>query len=45
MKIKLTAAGRRQLRHAKHLRLRAKGTFTPAPDAPVTALRPFTLRL
>jgi hypothetical protein len=44
MRIRLTAAGRRQLRHAKRLRLQAKGTFTPAPDPPVTATRRFTLK-
>jgi hypothetical protein len=42
--MKLTAAGRRLLRHAKRLGLTAKGTFTPAPDAPVRAARGFTLR-
>jgi hypothetical protein len=42
--MKLTAAGRRQLRHAKRLKLTANGTFTPAPDPPVTATRRFTLR-
>ncbi len=42
--MKLTAAGRRQLRHTKRLKLTAKGTFTPAPDPPVTATRRFTLR-
>jgi hypothetical protein len=42
--MKLTAAGRKQLRHVKRLRLTAKGTFTPAPDPPVTATRRFTLR-
>jgi hypothetical protein len=44
MKIKLTAAGRRQLKHARRLALTAKGTFTPAPDPPVSAARGFTLR-
>jgi hypothetical protein len=43
-KVRLTAAGRKQLRHAKRLRLTAKGTFTPASGAPVTASRRFTLR-
>jgi hypothetical protein len=42
--MQLTAAGRKQLRHAKRLKLTAKGTFTPAPDPPVTATRRFTLR-
>ncbi|HEX5617264.1 MAG TPA: hypothetical protein VFX51_02540 [Solirubrobacteraceae bacterium] len=44
IKIKLTKAGRRQLRHARRLRLTAMGTFTPAGAAPVTASRRFTLR-
>ncbi|HET6550362.1 MAG TPA: hypothetical protein VFG79_18000 [Solirubrobacter sp.] len=44
VRIKLTRAGRRQLRHAKRLHLTAKGTFTPALAAPVTATRRFTLR-
>jgi hypothetical protein len=43
-KLKLTAAGRKQLRHAKRLRLTAKGTFTPTPGASVKASRKFTLR-
>ena len=42
--VKLTAAGRRQLRRAKRLGLTAKGTFTSSPGAPVTAARRFTLR-
>jgi hypothetical protein len=44
IRMKLTAAGRRQLRHAKRLELQAKGTFTPAADPPVTATRRFTLK-
>jgi hypothetical protein len=44
IKVTLTAAGRRALRRAKRLRLTAKGTFTPAGAAPVTATRQFTLR-
>jgi hypothetical protein len=44
IRMKLTAAGRRQLRHAKRLKLTAKGTFTPAPDPPVRATRKFTLK-
>jgi hypothetical protein len=43
-KVRLTSAGRRQLRHAKRLRLTAKGTFTPATGGPVSASRRFTLR-
>ena len=43
-KVRLTAAGRRQLRHAKRLRLTARGTFTPAAGGPVRASRRFTLR-
>jgi hypothetical protein len=42
--VKLTAAGRRQLRRAKRFGLTAKGTFAPSPGAPVTAARRFTLR-
>jgi hypothetical protein len=44
MTVKLTAAGRRALRHAKHLALMAKGTFTLPHAPPVTAKRKFTLR-
>jgi hypothetical protein len=44
IKIKLTRAGRKQLRHAKRLKLTAKGTFTPAGAAPVKATRRFTVR-
>jgi hypothetical protein len=44
IKMKLTAAGRKQLRRAKRLRLQAKGTFKPVPSAPVTAARGFKLR-
>ena len=43
-KVRLTAAGRRMLRHAKRLRLTARGTFTPASGGPVRASRRFTLR-
>jgi hypothetical protein len=44
IKVKLTKAGRRQLRHAKRLRLTARGTFTRVPGGPVHASRRFTLR-
>jgi hypothetical protein len=42
--VQLTAAGRKELLRAKRLALTAKGTFTPASAAPITAVRPFTLR-
>jgi hypothetical protein len=42
--MKLTKAGRRQLRHVKRLKLTAKGTFTPRGEAPITATRAFGLR-
>ena len=44
IRLKLTAAGRRQLRHAPRLTLTAKGTFTQALEASVTATRRFTLK-
>jgi 6-phosphogluconolactonase len=44
VKIKLTAAGKSLLRHAKQIKLTAKGTFTPTGKAPVSALRAFTLK-
>jgi hypothetical protein len=43
--VKLTAAGPQQARRAKHLGLKATGTFTRASGGrPVTAARPFALR-
>jgi hypothetical protein len=42
--VKLTRAGRRRLRHAKRLRLTAKGTFTRPAGGAVSAARRFTLR-
>jgi hypothetical protein len=44
VRMRLTKAGRRQLRHARRLRLTAKGTFTPVAGAPISAARRFTLR-
>jgi hypothetical protein len=44
IKIKLTAAGKSLLRHAKKLKLTAKGTFTPTGDTPVTTTRTFVLK-
>jgi hypothetical protein len=42
--IELTAAGRKELLHAKHLVLTAQGTFTRAGAPAVTATRLFMLR-
>jgi hypothetical protein len=44
IRMKLTKAGRTRLRHAKRLKLTAKGTFSYAPGPPVTATRRFTLK-
>jgi hypothetical protein len=44
VKIKLTATGKRLLKHAKQFKLTAKGTFTPPGKAPVTTTRTFVLR-
>jgi hypothetical protein len=44
IRIKLSSAGKRLLKHASKLALTAKGTFTPAGAAPVAVLRKFTLR-
>ena len=43
IKIALTAAGKPLLKRAKHLKLTAKGVFTLAGGASVTALKAFTL--
>ena len=42
--IRVTAAGKRLLKHAKRLKVTAKATFTRAGKAPVTALKTSTLR-
>jgi len=44
MKIKLTAAGKRLLKHTTRLKLTAKGTFTPNGKPRVTVLKQFTLK-
>ena len=44
IKIRLTAAGKRLLKHAKRLKLTAKGTFTPNGRATVSTVRAFALR-
>ena len=43
IKIKLTAAGKRLLRHARRLKLTAKGAFTPTGKAPITTTKVFVL--
>ncbi len=44
LKVKLTSAGKRLLKHAKQLKLTAKGTFTPTGNTPVTTTRIFILK-
>jgi subtilase family serine protease len=44
IKIKLTPAGKRLLKHAKQVKLTGKGTFTPVGKPPVSAIRSFLLR-
>jgi len=44
MQIKLTATGKRLLKHAKKLKLTAKGTFTPTGTAAIAATRTFVLK-
>ncbi len=43
IKIKLTAAGKHLLRRAKHVKLTARGTFTPAGGQGVSVTRAFVL--
>jgi len=42
--LKLTAAGKRLLEHARRLELTAEGIFTPTGKAPVSVKRAFSLR-
>ena len=44
LKVKLTAAGRKLLKHAHHAQLSAKATFTPTGKEAVEAIKRFTLR-
>jgi hypothetical protein len=44
VKLKLTAAGKSLLKHAKKLKLTAKGTFTPTGKTPITASKTFVLK-
>jgi hypothetical protein len=44
VKLKLTSAGKRLLKHAKRLKLTARGTFTPNGGTAVTATKPFVLK-
>ena len=43
IRISLTAAGRRMLRHARHMRLTARGAFAAPSASAVVVLRAFTL--
>ena len=43
LKIKLTAKGKQLLKHAKRLKLTAKGTFTPTGKHAIVATRKFML--
>jgi hypothetical protein len=44
VKVKLTAAGKLLLKHAKQLKLTAKGVFTPTGKGAITASRTFTIK-
>jgi hypothetical protein len=44
IKVKLTAAGKRLLKHAKSLKLMAKGTFIPTGKPAVVATKAFVLK-
>jgi hypothetical protein len=44
LNVKLTSTGKRLLKSAKHLKLTARGTFTPTGTAPVTATKTFVLK-
>ena len=44
IKVKLTAAGKSLLKHAKQIKLTAKCTFTPAGESPVTSVKTFLLK-
>jgi subtilisin-like proprotein convertase family protein len=44
IKIKLTAAGKNVLKHAKRIKLTTLSTFTPRGQTPITATRTFVLK-
>jgi hypothetical protein len=44
LNVKLTSAGKRLLQHAKHVKLIAKGTLTPAGTAPITVTKTFIVK-
>jgi hypothetical protein len=44
IKINLTSTGKRLLKHAKRLKLTAKGTFTPTGSAAITKTKVFVLK-
>ena len=43
LKLRLTAAGKRLLKKAKQLKLKAKGTFTPTGKAATVTTKTFSL--
>ncbi len=43
LKLKITPAGKRLLRHSRSIRLTASGTFTPTGKHPILATKTFTL--
>jgi FG-GAP repeat len=45
LKLKLTSAGKRLLKHAKRVKLVARGSFTPSGGSAVTATHSFLLKL
>ena len=44
LKLKLTRLGKRLLKHANHLKLVARGSFTPTGQAAVTSVKRFVIR-
>jgi hypothetical protein len=44
LKLRLTRAGRRLLRHSHRLKLTSKGTFTPSGQGPISVTKRFKLR-
>jgi hypothetical protein len=44
LKLKLTSAGKKLLRHALHLKLTGKATFTPTGQGPISTTKAFVLK-